>query len=62
MHRKSKPAKKHNKLTIHATCIGIGTVLSVAITFFSPAMVHIAVILPALPSLGQEILDKLFNL
>jgi len=62
MHRKTRPAKKHSKLTVHATCIGIGTILSVAITFVSPALVHLAVILPVLPSLGQEILDRIFNL
>lgn len=63
MHRKpaSKKAQKISKIKAHLACISLGTLLSIGLTFVSPSLVHVAVILPALPSVAQEIIDRIFG-
>jgi hypothetical protein len=62
--QKAKVAKKVTKLgkfRTHCICIGIGLAFTVGITYLSPSLMHVAAILPVVPSFIQEAFDRIAN-
>lgn len=68
MSRNAKHAKKTpvthtvKKFRIHIACVAIGMVAAVAMTFIDGSMAHLAILMPAMPSIAQESLDRIFKL
>jgi hypothetical protein len=62
--RKNWSNDKHanKRFRIHATCISVGMLAAVGTSFMGSFFLHIAPVLPVIPSLIQESIDRLLSL
>lgn len=50
------------KFRVHAACIAVGLVLAVGATYIGGQLIHLAPVLPVVPSFIQEAIDRLLSL
>jgi hypothetical protein len=61
----AKTSQSHSqpsKLRVHIVCISVGGIIAIAASFISVGIAyHVAPFIPVVPSMVQELLDKIFG-